>query len=394
MKNFLRFLLFLLLVATLLRVDFFFKVVYFFLAVYVLSRLWSRRSLQHLAVERHFIPRAFLGDTVAVELVIRNASRLPVPWLEVNEALPVQLATPPFHQRVVSLGPREGRQLTYRLQCRRRGYFPVGPLRLKAGDLLGFAQERKARVAPAELIVYPKIVPLQRLGLPARSPQVVLPARSPLFEDPARIMGVRDYEPGDSPRRIHWPATASTGHLLVKQYEPAIARDTLICLDMDEGHYEHGYRFTATELGITVAASIANHVIVQEGLPVGLVTQGYDPRAETEVQFHRPPRAERAQLIALLEFLARVQVTTDVPFAKMIRAATADLSWGSTLTVITGDGREPLFETLVLLRRSGFAVTLLLIQPGRPSRALQQRARMLGIRVHRIWETRDLELWS
>ena len=40
------------------------------------------------------------------------------------------------------------------------------------------------------LTVYPKIVPLQRLGLPTRSPLAVLPSRSPLFEDTSRVMGV------------------------------------------------------------------------------------------------------------------------------------------------------------------------------------------------------------
>ncbi|NIN74493.1 MAG: DUF58 domain-containing protein, partial [Xanthomonadales bacterium] len=98
---------------------------------------------------------------------------------------------------------------------------------MQTGDLLGIERRSVARAEPSYLTVYPRVVPLQKLGLPTRSPLVALPAGAHLFEDPARVMGVRDYQPGDSPRRIHWTATASAGRLLVKQYQPAIARETL-----------------------------------------------------------------------------------------------------------------------------------------------------------------------
>lgn len=394
MKNFLRFLIILLLLAAFLRVDFFFKVVYFFFAVYLLSRLWTRNTLDHIEITRTFTDRAFLGDKVPVTLDVYNNSRLPIPWLEVNEGLPVQLSTPPFYHIVISLASHENRRLEYTLNCRRRGYYPIGPLRLQSGGLLGFAQEMQGEVEPAHMIVYPKVVPLQKLGLPTRSPQVKLPANSLLFEDPARIMGVREYEPGDSPRRIHWPATATTGDLLVKQYEPAIARETLICLDMDEEHYERGKRFTATELAITIAASIAQHVIIKEGLPAGIVTEAYDPLINQAVRLRRPPRSERVHMMNLLEVLARIQVTTDVPFAQLVRHETVDLSWGSTVTVITGSERSNLFDTLLQLRRSGFAPTLILVQPGRTSEDLRKRSELLNVPVHRFWDERDLETWA
>lgn len=394
MKNFLRFLVILLLLAAFLRVDFFFKVVYFFFAVYLLSRLWTRNILDHIEVRRTFTDRAFLGDKVSVTMKVHNNSRLPIPWLELNEGLPVQLSTPPFHHVVISLVPHENRRLQYTLNCRRRGYFTIGPLRLQSGGILGFAREMQAKVDPAHMIVYPKVVPLQKLGLPTRSPQVKLPANSPLFEDPARIMGVRAYEPGDSPRRIHWPATATTGDLLVKQYESAIARETLICLDMDEEHYERGQRFTATELAITVAASVARHVIINEGLPAGIVTEAYDPQIGAVTRLRRPPRSERAHMMSILEVLARIQVANDVPFARLVRRETVDLSWGSTVMVITGSERANLFDTLLQLRRSGFAPALILVQPGRTSDDLRKQAELLNVPVHRIWDERNLETWA
>jgi uncharacterized protein (DUF58 family) len=393
MRKLVPFLLGLFLIAAILRVDFYFTIVYLFFAVYLLSRLWARRTVERLRVQRHFVPRAFLGDRVTVEVTVHNAGWLPVPWLEINETLPIQLTAPPFHRRVISLGPHERRHLQYTLNCRQRGYYPIGPLTMQTGDLLGIERRSLARAEPGHLIVYPRVVPLQRLGLPTRSPLVTLPASSPLFEDPARVMGVRDYQPGDSPRRLHWTATASTGRLLVKQYQPAIARETLICLDMDQGDYERGQRYTATELAIVASASIANHIVVKEGLPVGLATEAWDPVLNDRTRFFLPPRPERTHLMSLLEVLARVRVTSAAAFVDLLRGASVNLSWGATLTVITGHESEALFDTLAYLRRAGFTVALILVQPGRPSPELKRQSDLLRVPIHHVWHERDLETW-
>jgi uncharacterized protein (DUF58 family) len=386
-------LLLLFLIAAVLRVHFYFTIVYLFFGVYLLSRMWTRRMVERLSVERRFVNHAFHGDQVTVDVTVRNTGWLPVPWLEMHETLPVQLIAPPFRRQVVSLGPREGQHLRYKLSCRRRGYYPIGPMTLQTGDLLGIERRGVARAEPNYLTIYPQVVPLQELGLPTHSPLVALPTQSHLFEDPARVMGVRDYQAGDSPRRIHWTATASTGRLLVKQYQPAIARETLVCLDLDQEDYERGQRYTATELAIIVAASIASHILMREGLPVGLTTEARDPTLDDQAHFFLPPRSERGHLMSLLEVLARVQVTSAAPFVELLRRASVNLTWGATLTVITGRESEALFDTLVYLRRAGFAVALVLVQSGRPSAELQKRSDLLNLSVHRVWHQRDLETW-
>jgi uncharacterized protein (DUF58 family) len=393
MRRFVPFLLILFAIAAFLRVDFFFTIVYLFFGVYLLSRLWARRMVERVNVERRFASHAFLGDRVTVDVTLRNTGWLPVPWLEAHEALPVQLIAPPFHREVISLGSQEQRHLRYTLNCRRRGYYPIGPLTMQTGDLLGVERRSVAQAEPSYITVYPRVVPLQGLGLPTRSPLVALPARAHLFEDPARIMGVRDYQPGDSPRRIHWTATASAGRVLVKQYQPAIARETLICLDLDQNSYERGQRYTATELAIVVAASIASHIVTREKLPAGLTTDAWDPMSKDRVHFFLPPRSERAHLMSLLEVLARVQVVSEAPFAELLRRASVNLPWGATLAVITGRESEALFDTLVYLRRTGFAVVLILVQSGRSSAELRQRSDLLNLPIHRVWHERDLETW-
>jgi uncharacterized protein (DUF58 family) len=394
MPGLLTFLLVLFALAAVLRVDFFFSIVYLVLFVYLLSRLWVGWTCRHLRVARRFVDHAFYGDEVTVRLDVRNAGWLPVPWLSVHESLPVQLGAPAGYRQVCGLKPRERRRFQYTLRCRKRGYYAVGPLSMETGDLLGFTKLGHMQLPLERIVVYPKVVPLQALGLPTRSPQVVLRARSPLFEDPSRIMGVRDYVRGDSPRRIHWTATASAGRLLVKQYQPAIARETLICLDLHREGYGQRQRYDASELAIVVAASVAHHIAVQEGLPVGLTTHALDPLIERDVRFYLPPRRGRAHLVQVLEVLARAQLADRTPLSNLLRRGSADLNWGATIVVVTGQENAELLDDLVYLRRAGFAVSLILVKPGRPSAELQRRTDLTGVPICRVWNERDLELWQ
>lgn len=380
-------------ISLVLRVDPFFTVVWFLLGMYALARLWTQRSVQHLEISRRFDDRAFTGDQVEVGLKLHNTSRLPLPWLEINESLPLELTATPFPDQAISLGGHEEREFVYTLSCRRRGYYTLGPLRLETGDLLGIEDRVLLAKEPRHMTVYPRIVSLEELGLPTRSALVSLPSRLPLFEDTTRVMGVREYQPGDSPRRIHWTATARTGGLVVKQYQPAIARETLICLNLDWRDYPLR-RHEATEQAIVAAASLANHTIVREGLPAGLATDARDPLVEDRRRIVLPPRSERAQLMSILEVLARIQPATGARFVDLLREESVHLPWGATLLLITGMIDDTLAETMLYLRRRGHATAVVLVQEAIPRGGAGAPGSLAGIPIHRVWTDQDLAAWQ
>ena len=360
MRYFGQFLLLLLLVALFFRVEFFFTILYLIAAVYILSRLWMRGAARQLRGTRAFIDRAFTGDRVPVRLTLHNDGPLPLLWLEVDEQLPVEVRAGPFERRVITLGGRARWHCDYTLICYRRGRYSVGPTILQTGDPLGIARQT-LRLAPRDdLLVYPRVVPLLRLGLPTRSPLATLPATSPLFEDSSRIIGTREYQRGDPLRRVHWTATARAGQLVVKQYQSAIARETQICLDLREEGYAARNRYDAIELAIVVAASLANHLIVHDGLPTGLTTLAHG-RATL------PPRKERAHLTGILETLAEVQMVVGEtpPLGALLRRDGLGLSWGGTAVVITGRGDAALTEALLGLRRGGLALAVIMVSAPR-----------------------------
>ncbi|MBN1250293.1 MAG: DUF58 domain-containing protein, partial [Anaerolineae bacterium] len=367
---------------------------------YLVGRLWSRQTMRQLRTQRRLVNRAFSGEDIPVELHVANDGWLPVAWVEMHDSLPVDLISPPNYRRVLSLRPHESRRFSYTLTCRKRGYYVIGPMTWRTGDLLGLAPQLAGQQEAEYIIVYPRVLPLQRLGLPTRSPLASIPAPAPLFEDPTRVIGVRGYQRGDSPRRIHWTASASTGTLLVKRYQPAIARETLICLDLAQENYSFQRLHAASELAIVAAASLANHIAVREGLAVGLATQAFDPLEERVLSFSLPPRRGRAYLMGVLEVLARAQTTTAsgpdaeglLPLAGFLRQQGHTLSWGSTMIVITGQETQALDDSLLYLRQQGLAVTLVLIMPPPAGDDVHSRSAALGLPVYTIWREEEVDL--
>lgn len=386
------FLITLALIAVVLRADFVLTVIYLLLSILLVGRWWSSQTLKAIDIRRILTPHAFLGEIIPVRLQLKNQSLLPVVWLQISESLPVQLKLSGTLRRVIRLGSKERVTLEYTLEGRKRGYYEIGPLVLYSGDLFGLADTQQRRMSASYLTVYPKIVPLNRVALPSRSPMGDLRHKQPIFEDPSRVIGKRDYVAGDSLRRVDWKATASTGRLQVKLFEPSIALETAIFLDLDASSYDYRTRIDATELAIVVAASLANW-ITGARQSVGLATNGQDPLIEAGSPQPIPPRRGRGHLMRVLEILARIQSSDSQPIVDLLQREIVGLSWGTTLIVITPLLDEALFDRLFQASRAGLSAVLVPCGPATHLREARQRAKYFGFPLYHILIERDLDQW-
>jgi uncharacterized protein (DUF58 family) len=382
------FIILLFIIALILQVGMLFTAAWVLAGLYALCRLWTWRAVHHLQIERQFADHAFAGDEVDVTLTIRNSGRLPIPYIEVAETWPWPLASSLFPARMLSLGPRSSQKIGYGWRCPQRGLYSLVAPSAHVSDLMGTGQRTLATGASQQITVYPRVVPLERLGPPTCSPHAVLPANMALFEDASRITGVRGYRPRDSLRHIHWTATARTGELQVKRYQPAVARETLICLSLDLADYPVTSH-NAMEQAIVVAASLASHMVIQEGLPVGLAMESGETVFGTSRRVSLPPRSGSPHLVQLLEALARAQPAGRC-LVTLLREESVKLAWGSTLVVLTGYLHRELAETALHLRRRGFAVTLILVVPDRHVGVAGGPFDLPDVPIHHVWTDDDL----
>ena len=334
------------------------------LALAGVTRLWSLLALHAVRCTLEFKDdRAFPDDEV--DLVMRVSSRgpIPIPWLEVDFTVPRGLYGTPepglgvlsgdgraLHL-LVTLMPLRTVERTIRVRCRQRGAYRVESVSLLVADPLRLYPRRLERPTEATLLVFPRVVPLEQIGLRAglaigdiRAPAVVLP-------DPVRPIGVRDYRPGDSPRQIHWKASARRGSIQVKVLERTVRRDLALYLDV--GGFDHSwlvYREALFERAVTAAASLANATI-ERGGAVALACGGADPVA-------LPSNTGLDQLRAILEALAVVQPTEGRPIESMLAATLWRQPAGTTIVVLTPTLEEPLLAELAPVRRRGNPVAI------------------------------------
>src|SRR5438067_465659 len=139
----------------------------------------------------------------------------------------------------------------------------------------GLHRRHRVETEPAFVTVFPRIVPLTGYDVSSRRPIGDVRLMLKLFEDPTRIAGVRAYELGDPLNRVHWRATARTGQLHSKVYEPSTIAGATVLLDLHASSYPLRGEPHRSELAVTTAASLA-HALYQMGQQVGLVTNGRD----------------------------------------------------------------------------------------------------------------------
>jgi len=126
---------------------------------------------------------------------------------------------------------------------------------------------------------------------------------------------------------------------------------------------------------------------------VGLCCNGLDPLAAEEQIIALPPRPGREQLMHILDVLARVQTSDRYSFAETLRLARLHLTWGGTGIIVTSHASDELFANMLMMKRSGFHVVLILLDPQVPFDLTQERAHSVGIRAYQVWQESDLDVW-
>jgi uncharacterized protein (DUF58 family) len=200
-------------------------------------------------------------------------------------------------------------------------------------------------------MVYPRYVPVEQLGLPARQPFGEHKALQPLATDPMRVRAVREYAYGDSPRAVHWKATARRASLQTKLYEPAATPQMFIFCNQDTfAKVWEGIDREALELTITVAASLASHAL-EEGYMVGLQVNSFVGESDRHVRL--APSRNPDQFTRILENLARVRGWSGQPIEELLQTERRNLPWGSTVVAVTSVVTPGMVDVIAAIRRSG-----------------------------------------
>lgn len=394
----------------------------FYAAVAALGLAWvmTYPAPARLVVERNCSHReAEIGEQVRVRVRVRNAGPLPLAWVLVEDVIVPELPQSGTRGELTWLLPGAETVLDYRIACRKRGYYRIGPVLAEAGDYFGLLRRFMARPPVAYLTVYPQLVPVGRALVPTSRPLGEVRVARAVVEDPGRPAGIREYRRGDPLRRIHWKATAHTGRLHSRVYEFTRLQGANLILDFhrdawpsgseDEGDGPEASAGDLRELAVTVAASIAAHLRERQQL-FGLVTNGLDQARLVEAwptELDVPSRQRAAEILAhrqpperfepvvvppgkggetldlVLGALARLGPGTGLTLAELIHREHPKWSRELAAVLIVPALDENILRAIGTLRAARFSVTVIVV--GRDGVGREAgRLWAAGIRVHAV----------
>ncbi|MGD2048618.1 MAG: DUF58 domain-containing protein [Chloroflexota bacterium] len=348
-----------------------------------ISTWWRRFSLLGVTYERSFDQtHVFPQEPLTMTLTVSNSKPLPLTWLQFKDVTPVaptdrgkfvilasEISGSYVLENTFSMNAFERSRRTATFQFPRRGFYQIGPVRYLAGDVFTlFTVEREHRYLDT-IVVYPNIWPLETLQLPARELFGELKVRRSLFTDPIKTQGVRDYQPQDRFRDVHWKATARRGDLQTKIYDPTSSMTVVTFLNVATfPRHWMGFDPDLLEKTISVAASISNYAAEQKW-GIGFYANGSVPGSDQPIRV--APGRSPDQLMHILEALAAVTEFATGSIELLLYRESRKLPWAATLVLVTAVVTEEMLVSLVRLKEAGRRVTLISLADEPPPADLQ-----------------------
>ncbi len=333
--------------------EFLFYLVYLGLLVVGGSYLVTRNGLANLeagyAVNQL---HAHVGDQLRTTYTLRNTSRMPKLWLEVHNpsTLPI-----PLPGRAISLGTRRERSWVARVPLLRRGHFRVDPLQIRTGDPFGFFEANASVGHGLTLVVYPRVerIPDWRVSAVSLEGSRSTPVRT--RQTTPLATSIRPYAPGDAFNRIHWPSTARTGEIHVKEFDLEQTADLWLFVDLERRVQRGTGDDSTVEVAVRVAAAIAERALA-ENRSVGLTTTG------AHLTHLSPDRGPR-QRLKILNLLAAVDGDGNVPLVEALVAGLPLLRRGMSAIIVTPAAEPTWVRPLATLRPRGIGTQVLYLDP-------------------------------
>lgn len=309
------------------------------------------------------------GDHVRLRVEVSRSSRIPVGSAVVRAGL----------GRLGEVECRlrgHGRSNVGELHLGRlpRGRFPVSDPRLVLGDHLGLETVVTPLEEPsAAIVVHPRLVELQSLfseaGRHGADGRRLLLRRPTGFD----FHSVREYEQGESLRRVHWATTARRGQLMVKELDDAPRDAVVVLLDCDprgavgtspDSSFDAAVRAAGSVLRVYSARGRRATLLTTgpEATPLPVCSLGADFRTALDALAAAEPDA----LHTLGPVLARQETAAGRAGELVVVSATLD---AASLEAVLGAATRRLVS-LVWIDAPSFA--------GRPTGALPALLRLSG----------------
>ncbi len=349
------------------------------LAVYLLLGLYFAPPEPNLRIERELSAERVTPQTpVTVTLRVTNLGETLEELLLEDQLAPALNLVKGETSRFCTL--KKGESLTWTYTIRgTRGAFLFDGVKAQVSDHLDISRKSKFFPAEGQLFIIPPFTRIKNLTIRPRQTRAyagTIPAR--IGGPGVEFFGLREYQPGDSPRWVNWRASARHPQALFSnEYEQERVADVGIILDGRESVNLSDGKNAIFEHSVIAAAALAD-AFISAGNRVGLLRYGHTLRWTF-------PGYGHVQRERIMQSLSRAAIGDSAVFADLARIPARLFSANSQLVLIS-PLQESDYDTLLRLRARGYQVMVISPDPvSYESRALPDTpetrlaARILGL---------------
>lgn len=288
--------------------------------LFLYSKYWKAGVVTSVRFKQSAI---FEGEEGILEEVIENAKVLPIVALKVKfqtsrdlkfaDTTNTVVTDNYYRNDIISVGPYRKLIRELAFTGTKRGYFSIDGMSLVGTDLFMHSQMVSEIPCHTQLYVYPKPYRDARFTLTLQQLNGEILTRKHLLEDPFEFRGIREYEPYDDMRYIHWKATAKTGDLKVIQKNYTAVKNIRIFLYLQHNTMIHRDELLENSIRMLVS-------LVENYLDMGSQIEIYSNCEDsiTKQIFSMEKLANKGYLENMYKSLSRLCIHTLYPFEKTL----------------------------------------------------------------------------
>ncbi|NEU29670.1 DUF58 domain-containing protein [bacterium LRH843] len=265
----------------------------FLLMLAVLIVVWKEQSVKNLKLALDLpASRIFAGDDCTIHASVKNDKWLPLIWLEWQFERSDLIVwgdnnRDVYVTRLLWLLWFQQIKWEVKGKAMQRGVYNIGNITVRSGDGFRFTEKAQIYQLNNQLYIYPKLVSVQVQAFRPNVQWDMKGRRGGFLEDPLLINGIREYEPGDEWQRFNWRASARTGKLQTNVYQPVVAEQLVIYIDVqgfvinelkyaDEPSKQQKYALKMKESFERFLSIIASTAVAyqKQGMSVGYASNG------------------------------------------------------------------------------------------------------------------------
>ena len=312
------------------------------MALFLSSLILPLRNLRGLVCWRAGRDAAYADEPFGVDYLVYSTRRAPARLLRVEDPL-CEAEGGGGHALAIEIPPRGRLRLSSAASARKRGVYPLPGLRWSCAFPFGVAEWRVRTVAAGELTVYPArglLAAGMASALRPRGVRADAASRHGQVNDEFR--SVREYQPGDNPRHIHWRVSAHRGKLHLREMERERSAPLFVLLDSripaSTPEWEREPAAEALETAVSFAAEVCRSARAAGN---GAVLIGFFPEPRVLRLVAQTGGASRKRLFRVLDALAGLQ-PSDAETAEVLLRTAQDLGMApaSGMVAVTPTSRS------------------------------------------------------